>query len=178
MQKMINALKGKLNMLNDLLISDRPDRSEDPVADFKKIKGKLSAKVVAEKLGINEQMLSEVDRCMGNFGKFQNDEDLNRIASLRLASWMHTLSKTTGADLAVDLEEITSNEQLAIKQVRATELVLRDFIYDHNGGKSELAKNLGDFFKSEVVQKLLSSADDYCVLIGKKFSDLSDFFLY
>ena len=177
MQKMTKSLKEKLEILNDFLINDRPDKSEDPVADFKKIKGKLSTKVVAEKLGINEQMLSEVDLCMVNFSKFQNDDDLKRIASLRLASWMHTLSKTTGADVAIELEKITSNEQLAIKQVRATELVLRDFIYDHNGGSSELAKKLGDFFNSSVVQKWLSSADNTGVLSGTTFSELSALFL-
>ena len=159
------------------MIVDRSNKSEDPVEDFKKIKSSISGKAVAEKLGINEHLLSEVERSIYNFNRFQNEDVLNKIAALRLASWLETLSKTSGTDLSINIAEILSNEQLAIKQVRAIELVLRDFIYEHNGGKSELANKLGDFFKSEVVQKWLSSADDTGVLSGTTFSELSALFL-
>ena len=174
---MLKALIDSLHKLNDYISNGQYSQSSDPIADFKKIKAELSGRIVAEKLKINENSLNELFRCMTNFNKFQNNEDLIQIASLRLASWLDSLSKSTGTEFSINLIELKSNEQLAIKQVRAFELVLRDFIYAHNGGNREFLSKLDRLINSDVIQKWMSNADDSGVLSGTTFSELSALFL-
>jgi hypothetical protein len=61
---LIQNIREKLHLLNNHLIIDRSNKSEDPFEDFKKIKSSLSGKGVAEKLGINEHLDGKIKTCV------------------------------------------------------------------------------------------------------------------
>lgn len=169
----------KLHKLNDFLLNDRPNRTQDPFEDYKKIKAFLSGQVITEKLSINGQLLTTFENCINKFRKFQHDnnESLRKIAALRLAIWLDTISKNTGTELSLNSKSSLSNEDLAIKQIRAIELIIRDLVYEKNGGTKEVLKTLEQFFKSEIIQKWLSNSDETGVLSGTTFSELSSLFI-
>ena len=53
---------------------------------FKQLKGQLSVKVVAEKLGLNEQMFREFETALNQYFKFREDPVSHRISYFRVTS--------------------------------------------------------------------------------------------
>jgi len=170
-----NIITEKIDLINKLL--GNQNQSDNSIDNYKQFKSKISNSQICEILKINEQMLSGFETALTNYNKYKDNESLVKISFLRLASWLNTFHKTTGLNLKIDIDEINSQENKAIKQVRAIELVLRDLIYDHHGGNNQLVDKLNDFFKSHVVQKWIQSADETGVLSGTTFNELSALFL-
>lgn len=143
--------------------------------NYKKIKGQKSAKGIASILDINESMLNEFETAVNDHYKFIDDNQKNRIASFRLALWLETICKNL--NVPFNIEEAISNEELAVKQVRALELIIRDVVNDNLGGKDNVLLKLQELFKQDVVEKWLKNGDDTGVLSGTTFSELSNIFL-
>ena len=169
-------LESKIEILNRFLMSDF-EITDDCYKDYKSIKSKLSADVLATKLNINSALLQQFEVALNYFYKHKKNEKVNNIATLRLISWLDTISKSSGQNFKVDIEKLLSDETIAIKQVRALELLLRDLIKSHNGGKDSLVVKLNSLMKKEIVQKWIDSGDETGVLSGTTFSELSAIFL-
>jgi len=142
---------------------------------FKKIKSVKSAKVLSGELGISEQMFAEFEETIRQFYSFKDDPARKKIACFRISLWLETISKNL--NIPFDIDEAISNEELAIKQVRALELIIRDVVTENLGGKENVLSKLQSLFKQDIVDKWIKSADQTGVLSGTTFSELSNIFL-
>jgi len=167
-----NAIQAKLDELFRLIGSDQTEANIDA---YKKLKSGLSSKGLASKLGINEAMLVELEEALKQFFQNKNDAQKSRIACFRISLWLETICKNL--NLPFNLDESISNEEIAIKQVRALELIIRDVVNENLGGKENVLTKLQGLFKQDVVDKWLKSADNTGVLSGTTFSELSNIFL-
>ena len=167
-----NIIQIKLNEIFTLLTN----RDELITFDiYKSIKSKLSAKVIAENLGITEPMLFEFEEALRQYFLFRDDTKKGRISCFRISLWLETICKKL--NISFSLDESISNEEIAIKQVRALELLIRDIVNENLGGKENVLSKLQSLFKQEVVEKWLKGADETGVLSGTTFSELSSIFL-
>ena len=142
---------------------------------FKKIKSVKSAKVLSGELGINEQMLTEFEEAIRQFYAFKDDTTRKKLACFRISLWLETISKNL--NIPFDIDEALSNEELAVKQVRALELIIRDVVTGNLGGNENVLTKLQSLFKQDIVDKWIKSADQTGVLSGTTFSELSNIFL-
>jgi TolB-like protein len=142
---------------------------------FKSIKSKLSGAGLAKEMGINESMLQEFEEALRQYFSHQANEQKSRLACLRLALWLETVTKNMGVNF--EFEKALSSEEIAIKQVRALELIVRDFVNEQLGGKENVIQKLHELFKDEVIEKWMKSADQSGVLSGTTFSELSNILL-
>jgi TolB-like protein len=142
---------------------------------YKILKGNNSAKGIAQKLGITEAMLVEFEEALRQYFQFRDDIDKGRISCFRISLWLETICKNLNIQFSI--EESISNEELAIKQVRALELLIRDLVNENLGGNENVLLKLQELFKQDVVVKWLKSADETGVLSGTTFSELSNILL-
>ena len=169
-------LKNTIQIKLDEIFTRLTNQVEEIKLDtYKSIKSKLSAKVTAEKLGITEPMLFEFEEALKQYFQFRDDHKKGRIACLRLSLWLETACKNL--NISFSLNESISNEELAIKQVRALELIIRDVVNENLGGKENVLIKLQELFKQDIINKWLKSADDTGILSGTSFSELSGIFL-
>jgi len=143
--------------------------------NYKKVKSTLSAKKLAQKLGLSESMFVEFEEALKQYYQFRDDKVKSRISCFRISLWIETICKKLKLTFSID--ESISNEELAIKQVRALELIIRDLVNENLGGKENVLLKLQELFKQEIIEKWLKSADDTGVLSGTTFSELSNIFL-
>lgn len=169
---MKNLIQHALNSIFEKITGNKDDFNLEV---YKKIKGQKSAKGIASILLINEAMLDEFEVAVADFYKFKEDNKKSKIVSFRLALWLETICKNLNINF--NIEEAISNEELAIKQVRALELIIRDIVNDNLGGKENVLLKLQELFKQEIVDKWLKSGDETGVLSGTTFSELSNIFL-
>lgn len=170
-----NLIEAKIEIINNKI--GNSNSNDKPIDSYKKFKSKISKSDICKSLAINEQMLNGFETTLFAFEKHKENQSVKKIAFLRLANWLNTINKTSGLDTKIDIDKINSQENTAIKQVRAIELVLRDLIYDQHDGKEGITSKLNEFFKSEIVQKWIQSADETGVLSGTTFNELSALFL-
>ena len=154
-----------------------PEVKEFTLYDWKLIKGKLSGKSIAEKLGLNESLLSLFEDTLFNYDKHKNNPNIQKSASLRLLLWLETIAKNLKIELRVDLPEAEKNEDTTFKQVRAIELIIRSLIHEQIGTNEELIAILGNIFKNEIIEKWQNSSDETGILSGTTFSELSNIML-
>lgn len=164
-QQTLNAIGSKLTGTETLL----------DLSQFKSIKSKLSTVGLAREMGINESMLQEFEEAMRQFFAHQSHESKSRLACLRIALWLETVTKNM--EIEFEFEKVLGSEEIAIKQVRALELIIRDFVNEQLGGKENVIQKLHELFKDEVIKKWVKSADDSGVLSGTTFSELSNILL-
>jgi TolB-like protein len=169
---MKNIIQNTLNKIFKILSGNEELFS---LESYKKIKSIKSGKSVAEIFGINVSMLSEFEIATADFYKFKDDTQKVKIVSFRLALWLETICKNL--NIPFNIDEVISNQELAIKQVRALELIIRDVVNDNLGGKDNVLLKLQELFKQEIVEKWLKNGDETGVLSGTTFSELSSVFL-
>ena len=169
---MKNAIQRKLTEIFTLKFAIK---SEFSIEEYKLLKSRLSEKVMAERLGMNESNLSDFEITLKHYFQFRGDNDKSRISCFRISLWLETICKNVG--LTFDLDELISNEEMAIKQVRALELIIRAVVNENFGGKENVLAKLKELFNQDVVAKWLKSADETGVLSGTTFSELSNIFL-
>jgi TolB-like protein len=167
-----NSIQAKLT---EVFTSIANIESEFTLEVYKKLKSSLSSKVIAEKLRISEAMLVEFEEALKQFFQYRDDKVKSRISCFRLSLWLETICKNLNISFSID--ESISNEEIAIKQVRALELIIRDVVNENLGGKENVLLKLQELFKQEIVEKWLKSADDTGILSGTTFSELSTIFL-
>lgn len=166
-----NVIQTKL----DEIFAQIGGTGEMTLDSYKKLKSSLSAKGITSKLSINESMLSEFEEALRQFFLFKDDQEKSRISCFRVGLWLETICKNLS--LPFSLDESISNEELAIKQVRALELIIRDVVNENLGGKENVLTKLKELFKQDVIEKWIKSADESGVLSGTTFSELSNIFL-
>jgi TolB-like protein len=172
--QLINSIQLFLNkVLNHL----NTDIEEYNLEVLKKEKSKQSTSVLCSKLGLNESMFNEFETALYQFEQYKDDTNKSKIACLRLCLWLETISKSTKIEFSVDFENALNNEELAIKQVRAMELLIRDVVSDQIGGSENIIIKLQTLFKQEVIDKWLKSSDETGILSGTTFSELSNILL-
>jgi hypothetical protein len=167
-----NIIQAKLT---EVFTSIANIESEFTLEEYKKLKSSLSSKVIAEKLRISEAMLVEFEEALKQFFQYRDDKVKSRISCFRISLWLETICKSLNISFSID--ESISNEEIAIKQVRALELIIRDVVNENLGGQENVLLKLQELFKQEIVDKWLKSADDTGVLSGTTFSELSNIFL-
>ena len=148
------------------------------IESYIKIKARYSGKRICELLKVNESTLLNFEKAIRNYFKHQNNDELDYISQIRLMYFLEFIFKNLQISFSIKLRQNSSSEELILKKVRALELVIRDVITEHNGGKESLIKTLNEFFKSEIVQQWLKNADETGVLSGTTFSELSALFLH
>ena len=169
---MKNIIQAKLN---EVLAKVSNEEAEYTLESYKKLKSALSSRVVSEKLKISEAILVEFEEALKQYFQYRDDKVKSRISCFRLSLWLETICKNLG--ISFSLDESISNEEIAIKQVRALELIIRDVVNENLGGKENVFLKLQELFKQDIVEKWLKSADDTGVLSGTTFSELSAIFL-
>jgi TolB-like protein len=165
------AIQGKL----DEIFSIIGGRDEFTLESYKKYKSAQSAKDIASRISINESMLTEFEEAIRQFFLYKDDAEKSRLSCFRVGLWLETICKNLSIPFSLD--ESISNEELAIKQVRALELIIRDVVNETMGGKENVLNKLKELFKQDIVEKWIKSADDTGVLSGTTFSELSNIFL-
>lgn len=123
-----DVIQNKLNEIFTIL-TNRDDLIT--LDAYKSIKSKLSAKVISEKLGITEPMLFEFEEALRQYFLFRDDSKKGKISCFRISLWLETICKKL--NISFNLEESISNEEIAIKQVRALELLIRDIVNENLG---------------------------------------------
>lgn len=172
--QLINSIQLFLNkVLNHL----NTDIEEYNLEVLKREKSKQSTSVLCSKLGLNESMYNEFETALYQFEQYKDDTNKSKIACLRLCLWLETISKSTKIEFSVDFENALNNEELAIKQVRAMELLIRDVVSDQIGGSENIVIKLQTLFKQDVIDKWLKSSDETGILSGTTFSELSNILL-
>jgi TolB-like protein len=161
--------------INEVMAKVSNIEADHTLESYKKTKSSLSARVVSEKLKISEAMLVEFEETLKQYYQYKDDKVKSRIACFRISLWLEIICKNLG--ISFSLDESISNEEIAIKQVRALELIIRDVVNENLGGKENVFLKLQELFKQDIVEKWLKSADDTGVLSGTTFSELSAIFL-
>ena len=172
--QLINSIESFLNKVLNHLNSDI---EEYKLEVWKKEKSKQSTTVLSNKLGLNESMFNEFETALNQFEQYKEDTNKSKIACVRLCLWLETISKNTKIEFNIDFENALLNEELAIKQVRAMELLIRDVVSDQIGGNDNIIKKLQTLFKQEIIDKWIKSADETGILSGTTFSELSNILL-
>jgi hypothetical protein len=167
-QQIITSLKFIIKHISE-------SESEFNIQSFKRLKGVYSAKVIADKLKITEPMLGEFEIALSDYFNYKNDNLKNNIVSYRLILWIETISENIGIPFSIDKQ--ISNQEIAIKQVRALELIIRDIVNENLGGSENVISKLKELFKLEIVDKWIKNADAENILSGTTFSELSNIFL-
>ena len=167
-----NDIQTKLDEINSLVFN-----SSEPFSFeyYLKLKATLSGKVIADKLGLSESMLFDWEEALKQYFSFRDNPNKSRLSCMRLSLWLETVCKKLA--LPFSIQNSISNEETAIKQVRALELIIRDVVNENLGGPINVVKKLQELFKQDIVDKWLKSADDTGVLSGTTFSELSSIFL-
>lgn len=96
-------------------------------------------------MGITEPMLFEFEEALRQYFQFREDNKKGRISCLRISLWLETICKKN--NLSFSLDETIRNEELAIKQVRALELLIRDVVNENLGGNENVLLKLQSLFK-------------------------------
>ena len=161
--------------LNNVVLKIDANSAEFSLANWKTLKGKLSSSKLASLIQLNEGMLNEFEEALRQFYTHQNDSKKGRLACLRVALWLETITKNMS--IPFEFEKALSSEEIAIKQVRALELIIRDVITEQLGGKENVILKLQELFKQDVIDKWIKSADQSGVLSGTTFSELSNILL-
>jgi TolB-like protein len=165
-------IQQKLNEINRLVFNSEDEFSYE---FYQKSKSVFSGKVISEKLGLKESMLNEWEEALRQYYQNRDHNTKSRISCFRISLWLETICKNLNLSFA--LQKTISNEETAIKQVRALELIIRDVVNENLGGKVHVFKKLQELFKQDVVDKWMKSADETGVLSGTTFSELSSIFL-
>jgi hypothetical protein len=153
-----------------------PDATEFSYSDWKIIKSRISAKKLADKLGLNEGTLTEFETALENYEKNKSKKETNLTCSLRLAVWLESIAKNTSIPFRMEFKE-NSTEETAIKQVRAIELIIRSLISEQTGGNDQIIAIMSKLFKDEIIEKWIRSSDETGILSGTTFSELSNLLL-
>jgi TolB-like protein len=161
--------------LNEVFTKISQQELEISFEGYKKLKATLSGKKLAESLLITEAMLIEFEEALKQYFLYRDEPLKTRLACFRISLWLETICKNL--NIVFNLNETISNEELAIKQVRALELIIRDVVNENLGGNQNVLSKLQELFKQDVVDKWLKSADETGVLSGTTFSELSNIFL-
>ena len=161
--------------LNNVVLKIDANAAEFSLANWKTLKGKWSSSKLASLIQLNEGMLNEFEEALRQFYTHQNDSKKGRLACLRVALWLETITKNMS--IPFEFEKALSSEEIAIKQVRALELIIRDVITEQLGGKENVILKLQELFKQDVIDKWIKSADQSGVLSGTTFSELSNILL-
>jgi len=161
--------------LNSIISKLDSNYVEFSLVNWKNLKAKLSSTKLASLIQINEGMLNEFEEALKQFYTHQSDSKKGRLACLRIALWLETITKNMS--IPFQFEKALSSEETAIKQVRALELIIRDVITEQLGGKDNVILKLQDLFKQDVIDKWIKSADQSGVLSGTTFSELSNILL-
>lgn len=167
-----DVIQQKLNEINRLVFNSEDEFSYE---FYQKSKSVFSGKVISEKLGLKESMLNEWEEALRQYYQNRDHNTKSRISCFRISLWLETICKNLNLSFA--LQKTISNEETAIKQVRALELIIRDVVNENLGGKVHVFKKLQELFKQDVVDKWMKSADETGVLSGTTFSELSSIFL-
>jgi hypothetical protein len=170
--QLINSIEKTLNSIINIINSDINEFNIDL---WKKEKSKQSSSVLSRKLGLNDSLYNEFETALYQFEQYNDDPKKSKIACFRISLWLETVCKKL--NLPFSIEESISNEQLAIKQVRALELLIRDVVNENLGGSQNVLLKLQELFKQDIVDKWIKSADETGVLSGTTFSELSNIFL-
>jgi TolB-like protein len=161
--------------LNNVFQAINSENQEFTLNLYRKYKSKISGSEIASKLGISDQMLVEFEEAIKQFYAHQDNLEKNRLACFRVGLWLETITKNL--KIHFEFEAALSSEELAIKQVRALELLIRDVITEQLGGTENVIFELKELFKQDVIDKWLKSADNTGILSGTTFSELSNIFL-
>jgi TolB-like protein len=172
--QLINSIE---SFLNKVLHHLNSNIEEYKLEVWKKEKSKQSTTILSSKLGLNESMFNEFETALYQFEQYKEDSSKSKIACVRLCLWLETISKATKIEFNIDFENALLNEELAIKQVRAMELLIRDVVSDQIGGNENIITKLQTLFKQEVIDKWIKSADETGILSGTTFSELSNILL-
>jgi TolB-like protein len=170
--QLINSIEKTLNSIMNIINSDINEFNIDL---WKKEKSKQSSSVLSRKLGLNDSLYNEFETALYQFEQYKDDPKKSKIACFRISLWLETVCKKLNLPFSID--ESISNEQLAIKQVRALELLIRDVVNENLGGSQNVLLKLQELFKQDIVDKWIKSADETGVLSGTTFSELSNIFL-
>jgi TolB-like protein len=171
-----NILKTSIqSSLNNVFQAINSENQEFTLDLYRKYKSKISGAVIASKLSISDQMLVEFEEAIKQFYAHQDNLEKIRLACFRVGLWLETITKNL--KIPFEFEAALSSEELAIKQVRALELLIRDVITEQLGGTENVIFELKELFKQDVIDKWLKSADNTGILSGTTFSELSNIFL-
>lgn len=170
--QLINSIEKTLNSIINIINSDIHEFNIDL---WKKEKSKQSSSVLSRKLGLNDSLYNEFETALYQFEQYKDDPKKSKTACFRICLWLETVCKNL--NLTFTINESLSNEQLAIKQVRALELLIRDIVNENLGGSQNVLLKLQELFKQDIVDKWIKSADETGVLSGTTFSELSNIFL-
>lgn len=170
--QLINSIEKTLNSIINIINSDIHEFNIDL---WKKEKSKQSSSVLSRKLGFNDSLYNEFETALYQFEQYKDDPKKSKTACFRICLWLETVCKNL--NLTFTINESLSNEQLAIKQVRALELLIRDIVNENLGGSQNVLLKLQELFKQDIVDKWIKSADETGVLSGTTFSELSNIFL-
>jgi TolB-like protein len=164
-QQTLNAIAVKLNF----------SQSEFTPETYRSEKALRSGNLLARGLGLTSSMLPDFEAAMYQYFINRNIPNKSRIACFRIALWMETISKYLNIPFRID--EVISTEEIALKQTRALELMIRDVLTEELGGNENVIMRLRELFKQEVIDKWVSGADHTGILSGTTFSELSNILL-
>jgi hypothetical protein len=165
------------NYLSSILSKLTNQNLEYTLIEWRSVKSKLSGKKIAELLGINEAMLIEFETVLDLYDRNRDNDKVSYTSSLRVCLWLETISKKIEIKFSPDFNNLQSNEDSAIKQVRALELIIRSLINEQIGGAESVKSTLQSLFKQEIIEKWLKSSDESGILSGTTFSELSNILL-
>jgi hypothetical protein len=152
---------------------------EELLRDYGTAKARQGRKAVADKLGLSEADLGEVDRSLRRAGEaLAGPGDRNtEIACLRLLLWFETIwPQALGKPLEFKAPT-RSDEEIAQKQVRAIELICRALLAETHGTEPQLVTWLREVFRPEIVDKWVKAGSPGDVLSGTTFSELAGLFV-
>ncbi|HLO78281.1 MAG TPA: STY4199 family HEPN domain-containing protein [Magnetospirillum sp.] len=157
---------------------------EQAYALLKRAKARLSGSGVAASLGLSDDELGTFEKLLRDLGNRTRVEPVGdaairnaMIAALRFLDFCTLIgNRLDRRELEARLLPATDDE-LARKQLRALELLLRSLVTERYGGQEKLREALGKLYGEEQVKKWLASADPGDLLSGTVFSDLAGMFV-
>lgn len=166
-----------IEALRLLILEISPDSTDYNLESFLKVKAIKSGRQLATLLGLNESLMDEFVQSWKRFEQEARSTQIEKINALRLLIWLDGIHQKLGTKTVIFKIAQAEDEEIAIKQVRALELLLRDLLTEQTGGSVSLVERLKQLLNIEVIQKWINNADQSGILSGTTFSELSNLFI-
>jgi len=151
---------------------------------YRRAKQQQGRREIADKLGIDEDGLVRLDRVIRSLGRelmstahSMAGHQTKTIAVLRFLGVLGTMSSQAHQSATNSEIAPRGTAELAMKQLRAIEHVLRAIMREQHGTEDQLVARLTQLFGAPTIHEWAAQGQPGDILSGASFADLASFFI-
>ncbi len=166
-----HALKEQLGLIAD-------DTGWKPLWEVYRVaKSRAGSAAIAQQLGLQTPELDAFEAAWRGRIQHDGEDKEGRIALYRLLSWGESIAAHADGFPFTTGSSSEDDQVLALKRVRAVELILRSLILETHAGNDALLTYLNTRIPADVLQRWAKAAEKGNILSGTTFSELASLFI-